>query len=241
MSAYLVWRLVKFLGIAVFGAGVLAGWVRDPTDRARLGFVASTGGWLLTWTAGWGLIKTGAGLSMGDPWVSAGMLFSLLGFVAAVGAAGAAKPRLWTGVAVTGFVASIVVMTLKNYAMAHAVAVVVGLVCGALSALLAADSEAPDVAWTERWFAALAWGEGMSLLALFGLYMPAKYALDIHLDAHQGWFGWAHGMLVMGYTAALVLTAWRARWPFTDVVLGFVASFFPFGTFWFERRLHNRS
>jgi integral membrane protein len=240
MSAYILWRLVKFVGIAVFGAGVLAGWVRAPSDRARVGFIASTAGWLLTWTAGWGMVKVGPGASMADPWVSAGMLFSLVAFVAAVGAAGAARPRGWTGVAVAGFVASIAVMTLKGSPLAHPVALGLGVVAGVPAALLAAESEAPDVAWTERWFAFLAWGEGLSLLALFGLYMPAKYVLDVHLDAHQGWFGWAHGMLVMGYTAALLLTAWRAGWTPLNVVIGFVASFFPFGTFWFERRLERR-
>lgn len=240
MSLYLFWRVVKMVGIALFGAGCLAGIVRDPDDRARLGFGASTLGWLLSWTAGWGLLQE-TSVTMKASWVSAGMLFSLVAFVAAVGAAGAAKTRMWTAVSVGAFVASAAVMTLKTIPIAHPASLGFGVLAAVPAFLLARDGEAPSHVLTLRWFAVIAWLEGISLLALFGLYMPFKYGMHIELDGGQKWFGWTHGMLVMGYVGALALTAWRARWSPLDVVLGFVASFLPFGTFWFERRIMHRA
>lgn len=239
MSAYLVWRLLKFVGLALFGAGALAGLLRDTDDRARLGFIGSTAGWMLTYLSGWGLIQS-TSATMGDPWVSAGMGFSIVAFVAAVGAAGAARPRFWTGAAVGGLVASLAVMVFRTSPLAHPIALGFGALAAALVLPFVRDGEAPSVRWTERWFAVVAWLEGMSLLALFGVYMPFKYGLHIELDGGQKWFGWTHGMFVMGYVGALVLTGWRARWSPVDIALGFIASFLPFGTFWFERRMEKR-
>lgn len=240
MSSYLLWRVLKFVGLALFGSGVLAGLIRDPDDRARVGFIGATAGWMLSYTAGWGLIQTTAA-EMREPWVSAGIVFSLVAFVAAVGAAGSAKPKLWTAASVGALVASTSVMTLRAAPLAHPLALLFGLLAGAVVLPLVRESEAPSVVWTERWFKVIAWLEGLSLLALFGLYMPFKYGMHIELDGGQKWFGWTHGMFVMGYVGALALTAWRAGWSVVDVGLGFVASFLPFGTFWFERRMEKRA
>jgi integral membrane protein len=81
------------------------------------------------------------------------------------------------------------------------------------------------------WIARL---EGLSLLVLFFVAMPLKYG--------AGWEhatvppGWAHGVLFVGYVAALGALATRERWSIVQVGLAFVAAFVPFGTFVFERR-----
>ena len=92
----------------------------------------------------------------------------------------------------------------------------------------------------ERWFGTIAKLEGVSLLALFGVFMPSKYLLHLEIDGGQGWFGWFHGMMVVGYVGALILASVRFKWSILDAVFGFFASFVPFGTFWFERRMANR-
>jgi integral membrane protein len=90
---------------------------------------------------------------------------------------------------------------------------------------------------TIRWFAWLARAEGLSLLLLFGVYMPLKHGAGIVLDGGQGWFGWMHGVLQLLYLVALVVTARVHDWGIARQAAGFVASLLPFGTFVFERRV----
>ena len=53
------------------------------------------------------------------------------------------------------------------------------------------------------------------------------------------WTGWLHGVLFLLYVGALVIGVLRLGWSLVDAVLGFVAAFLPFGTFLFERRVHE--
>ncbi|GAB3935854.1 DUF3817 domain-containing protein [Larkinella terrae] len=77
--------------------------------------------------------------------------------------------------------------------------------------------------------------EGISFLVLLGIAMPLKYL--------AGWphavkvVGWAHGVLFIAYLIALISVTFDRRWSIGRVIIAFVASLVPFGTFWLESRL----
>lgn len=86
-----------------------------------------------------------------------------------------------------------------------------------------------------RWFFHIARAEGLSLLVLFGIAMPVKYLAGEPVLVE--WVGWIHGLLFLVYVIALGAISVLEEWPMSRSILGFVASFVPFGTFAFERRV----
>jgi integral membrane protein len=90
---------------------------------------------------------------------------------------------------------------------------------------------------SRRTFVWIARAEGLSLLLLFGVAMPLKYAAGWE---HATWWpGLAHGMLFLAYIGAMVPLARAEGWSRGESALGFLASLVPFGTFAFERRLES--
>ena len=79
--------------------------------------------------------------------------------------------------------------------------------------------------------------EGISYLVLLGIAMPLKYWAGWPLAVK--YVGWAHGVLFIAYIIALIAVAIDRRWSFIRVVVAFIASLVPFGTFWLEGRLKN--
>lgn len=93
-----------------------------------------------------------------------------------------------------------------------------------------------DTHLTATWFKLVAWAEGLSLLALFGIAMPLKYGAGIAEATSV--VGWVHGVLVFVYLIALWSAARVLKWSWGQMALGFVASLIPFGPFVFARKLH---
>jgi integral membrane protein len=79
--------------------------------------------------------------------------------------------------------------------------------------------------------------EAVSMLVLVGIAMPLKYGFDSPGAVRV--VGMVHGVLFLAYALALYRAASEHGWPWKRTALGFVASFFPFGPFWFERYLRQ--
>ncbi|MFD1143220.1 DUF3817 domain-containing protein [Larkinella insperata] len=77
--------------------------------------------------------------------------------------------------------------------------------------------------------------EGISYLVLLGIAMPLKYWANLPMAVKL--VGWAHGVLFIAYMLALVSVTFDRRWSFGRVVVAFIASLVPFGTFWLDTRL----
>lgn len=244
-SWWVLWRFVKFLGIGLLAMGVVgATLLPDPIQRQRATYALGTAGFLMTWTAGYGLAKL-SGTSLGVPWISLSLLLSLLAMAGALRTAQPGVPPAWAPfLAAAGFLAPIGLMVSRmqdslTWMLGGVLPVVAG---GLLVAIVRRRTADPRTATpstifddrAERWFRNVARAEGVSLLALFGLYMPLKYAAKIQLDGGQGWFGWVHGMLLLLFLLALVHTGW-GRWSWKTLGVAFAASMVPFGTFAFER------
>ncbi|WIG94004.1 DUF3817 domain-containing protein [Myxococcus sp. SDU36] len=88
-------------------------------------------------------------------------------------------------------------------------------------------------------FRAIALAEGLSVIALFFIAMPLKYALG--MPQAVKFTGWVHGLLFVLYLFALMEMAITCRWSFVRVVGGVIASLLPFGTFVFEARLRREA
>ena len=90
---------------------------------------------------------------------------------------------------------------------------------------------------TLRWLLALGRLEGVSLIVLFGIAMPLKYAA--HMPTATAWPGLIHGFLFLTFVVALASARRTEGWPLSRLVWGFLASLVPLGTFVFERRLRR--
>ena len=88
-----------------------------------------------------------------------------------------------------------------------------------------------------RGFKWMAWVEGMTVLVLFLLYLPAKKLLSINLDGGTGLIGWTHGVFVIVYVLSLTFTFRTLKWSWGKYIAGGLSSFLPFGTFIFERKV----
>jgi integral membrane protein len=79
--------------------------------------------------------------------------------------------------------------------------------------------------------------EGISYLVLLFIAMPLKRLAGIH--EVQKYVGWAHGLLFILFMALLVQVWVTYKWSFYKVVVAFVASLIPFGTFILDKRLEK--
>lgn len=81
--------------------------------------------------------------------------------------------------------------------------------------------------------------EGVSYLLLLGVAMPLKYLMGYPQAVKV--VGWAHGVLFIGFLAALLRARWRAGLGVTLVGWAFVASLLPFGPFLVDGKLAAHS
>lgn len=84
-------------------------------------------------------------------------------------------------------------------------------------------------------FRIVAFWEGISYLLLLFVAMPLKYGFGF--DRAVSVVGMAHGVLFLGYGAALALAA--PRLGIRHSVMAIVAAFVPGGTFWLDPRLRQ--
>ncbi len=84
-------------------------------------------------------------------------------------------------------------------------------------------------------FRIVAIAEGWSFIILLFVAMPMKYLMDFPWAVK--YTGWVHGLLFVAYIFTLIAVWADKGWRFSKVVLAFVVSLIPFGTFWFDRRL----
>ncbi|MBA4304464.1 MAG: hypothetical protein C0424_09600 [Sphingobacteriaceae bacterium] len=87
---------------------------------------------------------------------------------------------------------------------------------------------------TFKWIARL---EGTSYLLLLFIAMPLKYLAGI--PQWVLYVGWAHGALFVAYGLALLWVWTHEKWRFGKAFLAGLASLFPAGTFWFEKKYLN--
>jgi len=76
--------------------------------------------------------------------------------------------------------------------------------------------------------------EGVSFLVLLGIAMPLKYVWDWPLGVTV--VGGLHGLLFVLYMAAVGHVAIVHRWPLLRILVAFLASLIPFGTFVLDAR-----
>ena len=233
----LLFEVTKWVSLVSFIIGFIVSLFRARITGLSLWMTLGLAG---LWLSGYGLLKVN-GISMNEPWVGVTLLSSLVSFTA-VGLSLCYR-QLWVRAVAIVF-SSIAFGTML---FQHDLIVMLGTTVACSAVVLAFIRRFPQEALSieqlgasiTRWFVWLARLEGLSLLVLFGIYMPLKYAAGIVLDGGHGWVGWVHGMMQMLYLSALVII-WRVRQlTIADFVMGGVASLLPFGTFWFERRLEN--
>jgi integral membrane protein len=84
-------------------------------------------------------------------------------------------------------------------------------------------------------FRVVAVAEGISYLVLLLIAMPLKYWGN---SPHAvQYVGWAHGLLFVSFMVLLLWVWIKYKWGFGKVILAFIASLLPFGTFVLDRKL----
>jgi integral membrane protein len=80
--------------------------------------------------------------------------------------------------------------------------------------------------------------EGFSWLLLLAVAMPLKYLAGEPMPVKI--VGWLHGLLFMLYIAQLIRVHFIYKWPVKLSFMGLIASFLPFGTWFFDARLKKQ-
>lgn len=249
MTAWALLRFCKFVSVALLAAAVLGGvFGGTPAARRRASLHLGTLSIIGVLMFGYALAKK-AGASIGDPWISRSLFAGLAGYGAACWTGTAQRVRpVPAAVALAGLLGAFGWMSGRNLEQAWILGLLLPAILATPAAILAARRSASDTSdasdaeaaqATVRWFSWLARAEGVSLLMLFGVYMPLKHGAGIVLDGGQGWFGWAHGVFQLVFLVALLVTAQVQRWSVLRQALGFVSSLIPLGTFWFERHVRR--
>ncbi len=84
-------------------------------------------------------------------------------------------------------------------------------------------------------FRLVAFLEGCSYL-LLAVTMPLKYKMDMPKPNY--FVGMAHGVLFLLYIVLLVIAAAQYKWSFKKIMLAFIASLIPFGTFYAAKKIY---
>lgn len=244
MDWYLLWRLLKWVGLAMWAMGIHQVVVSSKqSDRLKALYGFTVFGFALTWMTGWLMMKH-LEYSMGASWISNAMLFGLISMVGSfLRAFSTTKEKLYNAMVLIGFTLSIAAMVVRSgEATSLGVVYATSGVIGALAAWFLPSvsvEDSPQIVEKAvvRGFKWMAWVEGMTVLVLFLLYLPAKKILDINLDGGTGLIGWTHGVFVILYVLSLTFTFRKLKWSWGQYIAGGFSSFFPFGTFIFERRV----
>lgn len=77
--------------------------------------------------------------------------------------------------------------------------------------------------------------EGISYLLLLAIAMPLKYIADIPEPVRI--LGMIHGILFVAYCILLLKATLEYKWGFKKLIIGFLLSLVPLGTFYLERTL----
>ncbi len=88
-------------------------------------------------------------------------------------------------------------------------------------------------------FRAIAFLEGISLITLVFIGMPAKYVWGQEILVKT--IGPVHGALFIIYVIMAISLAVEERWKFTTTALVLIASFVPFGTFWVDKKVLSKA
>ena len=206
MEWYLLWRWLKWLGVSMWAMGLYQVAVSPKQDeRLKALYGLTVFGFALTWIAGWWMMKH-LGYSMGASWISNAMLFGLISMVGSfLRAFSVDKGKLYNGLIWIGFTLSMAAMVVRTgdsatVGLVSAVSVVFG---GLMAMRLPVTNQNVEHNLVEsqviRGFKWMAWVEGMTVLVLFLLYLPAKKLLSINLDGGTGLIGWTHGVFVILY------------------------------------------
>lgn len=78
--------------------------------------------------------------------------------------------------------------------------------------------------------------EGLSLIALLFIAMPAKYQYGIDLVKIVGPI---HGFLWLAYLPMLDVTNRQQKWPSSMLSIAFITSIIPFGCFYLEKKIRD--
>lgn len=247
LTAWLFYRLFKWLGIGIFAGGLaLSASTASPRARLAGGLGLATVGLLFVWMGGYGLMK-GMDQSFRELHI-AGALFASLAALFGGVLGGVLRSRIAPLILVVGgFASAVGFMTAKGVllptvVLALVIPVLLAAAAGGLGAWLGPAEVDPERSkrGVAQWFGWIARAEGVSLLVLFFVFMPLKYGADIEIDGGDGWVGWIHGVLVFLYLLSLGAGLVVARWGILAGILGFFASLLPLGTFVFEWWLSRR-
>lgn len=76
--------------------------------------------------------------------------------------------------------------------------------------------------------------EGISYLLLFALSMPLKYWAGI--GEPNLYIGYVHGFLFIVFMVMAVVLTYEKKWGLRRLLIFFLASLLPFGTFYVEKK-----
>lgn len=241
MSAWLIWRLLKFGGLMLLASGMAAVFAR-PSRAARLGAAHTMvlPAFVCIWVSGYGLMhETSRSI---EGWIGTAMVASLLSLHGVLLAAYREQPgrTAMLSVGALGFALGEMVLR-PTEAQGHVAAAAVAVLCAAGAAALEPSADPlphRDAAlWWVRWTGRV---EGGSLIVLLAISIGRR-ALGIDLGWWPQLFGWTHGVLVLVWFNVLLAGGRSLGWGAAPLAVGAVSAMVPLGPLLFERYGPGRS
>lgn len=87
-------------------------------------------------------------------------------------------------------------------------------------------------------FLKVGFAEGLSFIILLAIAMPLKYFASMPIAVRI--IGMLHGLLFIAFCITLLHAAVFYRWKVITVIVAFLLSFIPFGTFYLEKVIKNQ-
>lgn len=242
MSPWILWRLLKFVSLALFVAGAVGQLqATEPEGRLRWLNRAVLPGYLGLSAAGWMMAKT-LDVSMGAPWITGTLVCSLVALWGMLRSVTLAPSWLSRAMSLGGLCGSLGFMVVRpeNQLALLPLSLIGSTIGCALGAWAPDRGGPPSREQVNRAFRVVAVLEGSSLLLMMAINMPLKKLAGISIDGNTGLIGWTHGIMVFVYLLSLGVTARALGWGLGRVIVAFLASLVPGGAFVFERWLHKQ-
>lgn len=113
MTSYHLLHLLKFVGVSLFGGGMVASFVvSSPVERRRAVHGVASPGLVLTWLAGY-LLTLQLGIPLGELWVLGGLLASFVAQLALLQSA--ARDTVGSGVRLRAAIPLLLVLVLMVF------------------------------------------------------------------------------------------------------------------------------
>ena len=234
MDEYLIWRMVKILGLALLASGFLGACLTAFRQNRILALQWASLGFALAWISGYAMLASPRE-ELKEAWIVWSIAWSLVAMLLQALYVHGNRDRFYLGALATAALAgSFISMVLRDQSVFYWLLAQLTLLLLSFALFYSASSASrssrdtlpanaaseaglhtdsrQDAIQSWNWFKWVARFEGLSIILLMLIYMPLKYVAGIVLDGDTGLVGWIHGVMFVLYIGSLLFSGVFLGW-----------------------------